>query len=467
MHQSIATIDSPEFINLQPMEINPLMSSCEIKVLYLGENRNHSYISKDVATEMAKTLRGAPIVGYYKEQKEDFADHGEQIIFDDEGIKFNCLTRPYGFVAPDAKVWFQKFEDTDDFGNVIEREYLMTTGFLWTGQYEECQSVVEGEGKPHSMEFDKETMQGNWSTNVKTGMDFFIINDAIFSKLCILGEDVEPCFEGSSVTAPKISTSFTKVDDNFRNTLYNMMQELRFALKGGQNMANMENKVDTPTVQENSASQDNFSLENQVENQENTEGTTSTETVETPAATADTGAIEFAKEEDKKDEKEDKSGSNDNSDDSKKDEKEDDKKDKDNYSCNSDDEDKKKYSLLQQQYDDLSAKFSAIEADYQALKAFKTGIEDKEKDALIARFYMLNDEDKKDIVDNKSKYSLDDIEAKLSIIYTKKKLAAEQTSETSSDNAANVTTYNLPTDDANGIPDWIKAVREVEKTQNF
>jgi hypothetical protein len=416
---------------------------------------------------MAKTLRGAPIVGYYKEQKEDFADHGEQIIFDDEGIKFNCLTRPYGFVAPDAKVWFQKFEDTDDFGNVIEREYLMTTGFLWTGQYEECQSVVEGEGKPHSMEFDKETMQGNWSTNVKTGMDFFIINDAIFSKLCILGEDVEPCFEGSSVTAPKISTSFTKVDDNFRNTLYNMMQELRFALKGGQNMANMENKVDTPTVQENSASQDNFSLENQVENQENTEGTTSTETVETPAATADTGATEFAKEEDKKDEKEDKSGSNDNSDDSKKDEKEDDKKDKDNYSCNSDDEDKKKYSLLQQQYDDLSAKFSAIEADYQALKAFKTDIEDKEKDALIARFYMLNDEDKKDVVDNKSKYSLDDIEAKLSIIYTKKKLAAEQTSETSSDNAANVTTYNLPTDDANGIPDWIKAVREVEKTQNF
>ena len=26
----------------------------------------------------------------------------------------------------------------------------MTTGFLWTGQYEECKSAVEGEGKPHS-----------------------------------------------------------------------------------------------------------------------------------------------------------------------------------------------------------------------------------------------------------------------------------------------------------------------------
>lgn len=79
-HMSVATIDSPEFINLQPLEINPLMSSCEIKVLYIGENRNKSYITKEVATEMAKTLRGAPIVGYFKENKGDFADHGEQVI---------------------------------------------------------------------------------------------------------------------------------------------------------------------------------------------------------------------------------------------------------------------------------------------------------------------------------------------------------------------------------------------------
>ena len=148
MHQSVATIDAPEFINLQPLDINPLMSSCEIKVLYVGQNRNRSFITKEVASEMAKTLRGAPIVGYYKTEKEDFADHGDKIIIDDEGIKFECLTKPYGFVAPDARVWFQKFEDKDEFGDTYVREYLMTTGYLWTGQFEECQSVVDGEGKP-------------------------------------------------------------------------------------------------------------------------------------------------------------------------------------------------------------------------------------------------------------------------------------------------------------------------------
>ena len=243
MHQSIATIDSPEFINLQPLELNPLMSKCEIKVLYIGENRNHSYITKEVATEMSKTLRGAPIVGYYKSEKEDFADHGERITLDGDGVKFECMTKPYGFVSPDAKVWFQKFEDYDDFGNAVVREYLMTTGYLWTGQFQECKSAIET-GKPQSMELDEETLDGNWSTDTKSGIDFFIINDAIFSKLCILGDDVEPCFEGANVTTPEVSTTFS-LDDTFKNTLFSMMQDLKkFALsEGGKEMDNLENSV--------------------------------------------------------------------------------------------------------------------------------------------------------------------------------------------------------------------------------
>jgi hypothetical protein len=64
------------------------MSSCEIKVLYIGENHNRTMISKEVALDMAKTLRGCPIVGYYKDDKEDFRDHGEFITIDADGIKF-------------------------------------------------------------------------------------------------------------------------------------------------------------------------------------------------------------------------------------------------------------------------------------------------------------------------------------------------------------------------------------------
>ena len=44
---SVATIDKPEFINIKPC--NPLISECEIKVMYVGDNRNRSVITKDVA----------------------------------------------------------------------------------------------------------------------------------------------------------------------------------------------------------------------------------------------------------------------------------------------------------------------------------------------------------------------------------------------------------------------------------
>ena len=78
--RSVATLRDPEFVNIT--SISPLVSKCEIKVLYLGENRNRSYITKEVATEMAQTLPGCPIVGWYIEDKEDFGDHGDQIIID-------------------------------------------------------------------------------------------------------------------------------------------------------------------------------------------------------------------------------------------------------------------------------------------------------------------------------------------------------------------------------------------------
>lgn len=476
MHQSIATIDSPEFINLQPLEINPLMSSCEIKVLYLGENRNHSYITKDVATEMAKTLRGAPIVGYYKEEKDDFADHGERMIFDDEGIKFECLTRPYGFVAPDAKVWFQKFDDVDEFGNTITREYLMTTGYLWTGQYEECKSVVEG-GKPQSMELDEESLEGHWSTNSKTGMDFFIINDAIFSKLCILGEDVEPCFEGSSITAPEVSKTFTKMDDNFKKTLYAMMQDLKFALEGGQKMIidEAETKVTESEVVETEAeiTAEETSIETEATVEEETileteESSEDKDTEDQSVLAENDNSIEdqssqenFTKADDK-DEEEESKDANDSKEDSESEEDDEDKE----YKCGESGKKEKSYSLLETELAETKAAYADLEQKYQVLVEFKKQIDNEKKDALINSFYMLSDEDKADVIENKSNYSLDEIESKLSVICVRKRVNfdLEDTSKKEEEVVENVTTYNM-NDVEPTTPAWIAAIKNTRNSK--
>lgn len=476
MHQSIATIDSPEFINLQPLEINPLMSSCEIKVLYLGENRNHSYITKDVATEMAKTLRGAPIVGYYKEEKDDFADHGERMIFDDEGIKFECLTRPYGFVAPDAKVWFQKFDDVDEFGNTTTREYLMTTGYLWTGQYEECKSVVEG-GKPQSMELDEESLEGHWSTNSKTGMDFFIINDAIFSKLCILGEDVEPCFEGSSITAPEVSKTFTKMDDNFKKTLYAMMQDLKFALEGGQKMIidEAETKVTESEVVETeaeiTAEETSIKTEATVEEETNLETEENSEDKDTEDQSVlaendnsieDQSSQENFTKADDKDEEEESKDANDSKEDSESEEDDEDKE----YKCGESSKKEKSYSLLETELAETKAAYADLEQKYQVLVEFKKQIDNEKKDALINSFYMLSDEDKADVIENKSNYSLDEIESKLSVICVRKRVNfdLEDTSKKEEEVVENVTTYNM-NDVEPTTPAWIAAIKNTRNSK--
>ena len=492
MHQSIATIDSPEFINLQPLEINPLMSSCEIKVLYLGENRNHSYITKEVATEMAKTLRGAPIVGYYKEDKEDFRDHGEKVTFDDEGIKFECMTKPYGFVSPDAQVWFQKFEEQDEFGNQLTREYLMTTGYLWTGQYEEAKLAVEGNGRPQSMELDPETLDGHWSTNNKTGMDFFIINDAIFSKLCILGEDVEPCFEGASVTAPEVSKKFS-LDDDFRKTLYTMMQDLKFALEGGNNMDIEQNLVAEETATEaevveetveNETPVDEYAIADSLVREETPVVEPETKEVEEETE-ADVEIEEIVEEEpiveenltnddnseqsistENQDSIEDTQSSQENfakSDDKDEDDNEEDSESKEEdkeYKCG--EKKKKSYSLLENELAEVKAAYSELESKYQALVEFKETVENEKKDALIASFYMLSDEDKAEVVENKAKYSLEDIEAKLSVICVRKKVNFDLDDTSKNDNIVEekeVMTYNISNNESTSIPAWISALK--------
>lgn len=90
----------------------------------------------------------------------------------------------------------------------------MTEGWLWTGQYPECQRVID-QGNNHSMELsdDKKYLDAHWTKDENGNKEFFIINEAIFSKLCILGEDFTPCFEGSSITAPKFEFA---LEDNFK-----------------------------------------------------------------------------------------------------------------------------------------------------------------------------------------------------------------------------------------------------------
>ena len=124
------------------------------------------------------------------------------------------------------------------------------------------------------------------------------------------------------------------------------------------------------------------------------------------------------------------------------------------------DKEKKKYQLLQEKFTELENSYSLLKEQYQSLVAFKTQIDNQKKDELIAEFYMLSEDDKKDVLQNKEKYTLDEIKAKLSVICFDKKI--NFSTEEKVEPEKEVFTYNT-IEEADTLPDWVRLVKEQER----
>ena len=526
-HTSIK-LDTPcEFINVTP--VNPLISKCQIKVCYVGEdpNRNRSIITKEVATQMANSLPGSPIVGFYNEGKEDFEEHNRVIDISNGEFKIKDTTRPYGFVDMNAKVWFQKFLDD----GVNEHEYLMTEGYIWTGQYPESQRIID-KGNNQSMELSEDYLDATWTKDDNGKPQFFIINEAIVSKLCILGEDCEPCFEGSQIA--KIEFSF---DDSFKNQLFAMMNELKEYLKeggakevftryaveigdalwsalysyiektypdtqncycsvyriegvfedNGQKFAVLQSRSDMKYYRLNFALTEDAGFIPSDTLIEVTKSYTPAEEPQFALDAVEEFETEYAKKKKEEEEGKDGENANNNSEDNSEggEEEKCPKCGKPLAECecndgdNHENEPQKTYNLeevveyteLKAQYEELEAKFSALETEHEnlkseiePLKAFKLEAEKKDKQAMIDQFYMLSDEDKADVIANIDTYSVDDIEAKLSIICVRNKVSFDL--DENNKNSGNPTVYNLNNNDSDeaNVPAWVKSLRETAKS---
>lgn len=505
MHTSIK-LDTPvEFINITPL--NPLISKCQIKVCYVGDepNRNRSIITKDVARQMANSLPGCPIVGFYNEEKGDFEEHNRIIDISNGKFEIKDTTRPYGFVDLNAKVWFQKFLDD----GMNEHEYMMTEGWLWTGQYPECKRILQN-GNNQSMELDEETINAHWSKDGNGEPKFFIINEAIISKLCTLGENNEPCFEGASIGAPVIQFAFA---DGFKEQVFSMMNELKELLnKGGEKVftryaveigdalwtalySHVEGTYGIESVCEDegqklfavlTADEKYYRLDFSVAEDGSVVFAAEAQLLEdyTPAeepqfdADAVAAYAKSKKDEGKKPENDNDEGGEDKCP----------KCGKPKSECECDDDDdtdddddkkknkgkKEKYNLEEiQEYVELSDKYSALETDYanaqatitslqtqlNELTTFKKSIEKAEKEKMIASFYMLSDEDKADVVANIDNYSLEDIEAKLSILCVRNKVSFNL--DDNKNDGKDPMTFSLNGGMADEAPAWVKALRSV------
>ena len=447
MNKSIPTSTSVEFVSLTPL--NPLISKCEIKVLYTGLNRNKSFITKDVANKMAQSLPGTPIVGEFLTQ--DFGDHGEEdLVIDENGLRFVKSTVPYGFIPTDAKIWWQNFLDCDG----VEREYLLTEGYLWTGRYPETQRVIS-KGNGQSMELDRDSLVGEWTKSDNAEFEYFNIDEAFFSALCILGEDVEPCFEGANIGRPSLLYSLDK--DDFKSQLSAFMLDLKDALNTRGGIPMEDNKsLETP-----------LAPEVEVEEVEVVEETTEiVEEVEVEAAeteSADAEVEEFAKDDKKKKEEEEQTSEEQPSNDKQEENTdEEDKKKKKNYKL----EEVEEYVQLSKDFLELNTKYENLVKEYEAMKPVLEKFQAQEnervmaeKQEMINRFYMLDEADLKEVKENIANFSLDEIESKLCVIAVRKKVNFNLDTTENSDKEIEkpITTFNMGTV-VDSTPAWLKAV---------
>ena len=279
------------------------------------------------------------------------------------------------------------------------------------------------------MELDDKTLEGHWATDNNLGVDFFIINDATFSKLCILGDDVEPCFEGASVTSPEVSKNFTQGKE-FQQTLFTMMNDLHTALnsKGGLNM-----------------SDENVNLsEETAKNVEETEFALKEETTDFVEQTDDNIEVveetteETANEEFTQEEVENK--------------------------AETVIEEQTQFTRTEEEYAALVSENESLRAEIAELREFKLNIENEKKDKLIASYHMLSDEDKADVIAHKSDYSYDEIKAKLAVIYVEKNVNFDMIDgqEEVDSESTPAMTFSLDEEASESVPAFLEALRQTK-----
>lgn len=221
----ITTVKLPtRFEESEPSTDDSRFQKVKIYIAHTGENLNHSVFSKEVLEKMIPSLSHVPILGYVgvnDDNDVDFRGHEKKISVSNGKFNVSFQTHAYGFIPEENEAHFEIAGG---------KEWLVTNGYLWTRFTDSIDIFNESNGvKGQSMEI------GN-AEGYTDERGRVVFTNAIFTGLCILGDDVTPAMTGSTV-----STIFTKED--FKSTFEEMLAEFS-AEKGERTLATKKKQKD-------------------------------------------------------------------------------------------------------------------------------------------------------------------------------------------------------------------------------
>lgn len=168
------------YSKLEPFPINPLHSLARVRIFYKGKNRNRTYLTDEFAEELLKTLPYTTVGAIYDEEEEDFGDHGKK--------KERGRSPIYGIVPENPNIAWEDHKDKDG----VTRSYACADVILFTSKFEEASQILD---KAQSMELLRSYTKGKWE--IIDGLPYYVYTKGIFFGLQVLGDSVEPCFEGA------------------------------------------------------------------------------------------------------------------------------------------------------------------------------------------------------------------------------------------------------------------------------
>lgn len=223
-----------KFENIE--DINPSFAKARIGIAYAGRNRNKSCIKKNVFEEAVPSLFYCPVVGRYDPDKDDFGGHDIRVVHNSDGdLEITNATVPFGVVFADNGVAWEEVVEADG----TKREYLFCNVILWKRQYG----------------YERLASQDTWNQSMEIHVDQYVIDSdgycdiekMYFEALCILGNDVEPCFESASVqlaseaAVTSYRLQFSAMLDELREIPE--FKDMKFNFEGGKNELNFTEEV--------------------------------------------------------------------------------------------------------------------------------------------------------------------------------------------------------------------------------
>lgn len=230
-------------------KINSSFAKGVIKVAYTGLNRNKTYISKEAFERAIWSIFNCPVVTHYLREEKDYGGHDVEIVTTDTETELVNLTEPIGVVPESAKYWWESIEDSGG-----THEYLCVEAYLWTRQ--------EGVYKLLSENSASESMEISIIDGEMDEHGVYQINDFEFEAFCVLGEDVEPCFEGACVEMYSQSGTHDKYSEMMKDYKA-MLSEISKSTqkKGGDIMDKKQELIKNYAVDVSDLDIENISIE--------------------------------------------------------------------------------------------------------------------------------------------------------------------------------------------------------------